>query len=254
MANTSCETPSSVNPKPPVSLPLATWMAVFTAIVSVGGIFLHIIGYAAHESYLAAWGIDAGNFPKSVEDRLIFGYVAFLDRSAHVLGLFGEQASGFLWIILALTIYIFGLLAFKQFIQPKLPLEKFRNVSKLGKVLITSFSFTAVGVLSVPAILLVTIIFISIPAFYGHSFGSSKALNEFEAFSLGCNRVSVHQCFELHKNGKQIVQGFLLDSSETKVAYYDPQTKSSHSIERAGTEYIAYPPKLEEVSKKGRQK
>lgn len=83
-----------------------TLVAAMAAFGTAGGIVLHVLGYVFHQTYLTAWNIDTGLFPKSMDDTAMAGYYAFMDRSVNILSAIIESAYlliGFALLLFAAT-------------------------------------------------------------------------------------------------------------------------------------------------------
>ena len=65
--------------------PWSTLAKVAAAVVAVGGIAIHFMGLVGHMSYLRAWGVDAGLFPKPIDWLMTNGAAALVDRTVVAL-------------------------------------------------------------------------------------------------------------------------------------------------------------------------
>lgn len=213
---------------------------VLAALGAVGGLLLHLIGHIGHLSYIAEWGLDPGIFPKPLDEIMVLGYIAIMERSVSILSLLGDQIWRILGIWMVITGYVYVVWRLEKSarrekatkILERLP-ERFVDLSKsaLGSALVLAV---------IPAGLYLVAVTTVIPAALGDSYGRSSAQKEYRRFVEGCTNTSGgSHCFEVMKDGKRIAHGFLIDSSTTHIALFDVDTKRARAIVREGTEVIA---------------
>ena len=93
---------------------LFPWSAlakVAAAVVAVGGIAIHFMGLVGHMSYLRAWGVDAGLFPKPIDWLMTNGAAALVDRTVVALAA-ATTITGRL-LLIALLCFVFSSIAFR---------------------------------------------------------------------------------------------------------------------------------------------
>jgi hypothetical protein len=226
------------------------WPAVVktgAAIAAIGGVAFHFMGLVGHIAYLRNWGIDAGLFPKPVDWLMVNGATAVADRTVVVLAAM-ETSLGKL-LLLALLFFVLFSIAFRFGIAsaqraPQIPKSSatrdttspwWRSVG-FG-VMVTTSMFGAV-----PIAMLFVAVLILFPAVMGDTYGATVAQRERKVFDGGCQAAGhVAQCVEVRKGDQLLVRGFLIESSQTHVALYDPATHRARAIPREGTDLLADP-------------
>lgn len=235
--------------KPNREIQVATtgrWLSfakLVAALGSVGGLLLHLIGYIGHLSYLSAWGLEAGPFRKDLDEILLMGYLAIMDRSNVAISLLSTQIWTVMGAWVALTGYAFLLFRLdsnekwemaKRFLQALPPWAPDLLRSILGATL--TFAL-------LPAGLLFVLFLTALPVSIGDSFGQSLADTEYKKFVAGCEHVNRgNRCLEIRKDGKRVAHGFVIDSSTSHIALFDVDLQRARTIVREGTELIADSP------------
>ena len=102
--STGAPNPPDMGPTQSLAISWKTLVAAMATLGTVGGIVLHVLGYVFHQTYLTTWNIDAGLFPKSMDDTAMAGYYAFMDRSVIILSAIIESA--YLLISFALVLFV----------------------------------------------------------------------------------------------------------------------------------------------------
>lgn len=232
-------------PVNPLSWALSTKLIASVSVVV--GIALHFFGHIAHDTYLSAWGIDPGQFPKSIQWMGVNGFVAVSDRITTLLKLFTSDwnLSFYLVVIIIFSLIYVDFLKFVSGWEPKG--EKKRSTVRgpiwLYKLILNS----AYGIVIPLLALFVLIIIGSIMAIIlliGSSHGRDRAINDLAQFKKGCRGEGVQRvCVQICKNNLQIVEGFIIDSTEARIAIFDNLNKQVRVVELNGAELIADSPK-----------
>lgn len=213
---------------------------ILATVGTVGGVVMHVIGYVCHATYLRAWGIDPGLFPKSIDDLAITGYYAFMDRSVTFLSLLETQALSLVGYGSVVVAYFFVLFRFARSDKSDKVLHKLRQTPGWVRDLLKSAGIVAAAFTSLPVALMLVIVVLVLPAGCGEAVGKVIAEREQEKFSTGCDSaLGKQKCIELHKEGKLIARGFLIDSSTSHIAIFDADSERPRAIERSGTEVLA---------------
>lgn len=227
--------------QPPTTSKALSWSSfatVIAALGTIGGLVFHLMGYISHHTYLSAWGIDPGLFPKATDATIIDGFYAFIDRSAMVMSAIQDGAGKFLTAGVMVAVYLFVLFRAGKSERAG---ERARWLSNsvpawLGDVG-RSLMLTFLTIFGIPVALVFIVFVLAIPAVFAERFGYSQAEREMAKFLRGCELASgVGRCVELQKDGKTIARGFLIESSESHVALFDVAMQRARAIERAGTE------------------
>lgn len=232
-----------------------TWASlakIMAAVGTVGGLVMHLVGYITHQSYLTAWGIDPGLFPKAVDDIAMTGYYAVIDRSASILSIMKDEAWKLLGPGVAIMVYAFILLRLSKSEKRKKIVRVFQQIPDWVSDLAKSLGVTTVVLGSVPIALFLTIFALFVPAIFGHTYGISLAEREQKTYMAGCTQAGSSKCIELRKDGKTIARGFTLESSTSHLAIFDVHEMRARAIERAGTELIADTPRKMSEGNEGR--
>lgn len=225
------------------AFPWASLAKILATVGTVGGLLLHLVGHIAHESYLTAWGIDPGLFPKPVDDIVMTGYLAVMDRSVSILTVLETEGRKLFWPGIALTAYVYVILRLSRSDKREKTLRVLQRVPHWTSDLAKSLVATAIVLAGFPVALVLALMFMMIPAVFGDTFGHSLAEKEYKAYLSGCKQsIRNNKCFELRKDGKSLAHGFLIDSSQTHIALFDINEMRARALERAGTEFLAYEP------------
>lgn len=218
----------------------ASLAKILAALGTVGGLLLHLIGHIGHQSYIAEWGLDPGIFPKPLDEIMVFGYIAIMDRSISILSLLGNQKWQILGIWAAITVYVYVVWYLEKSAKREKVTKIFERLPERLADLLKSALGTALILAVFPAGLYLVAVGTVIPAALGDSYGRSSAQEEYRRFVLGCAPVSGgSHCFDVLKNGKRIAYGYLIDSSATHIALFDVEAKRARAILREGTELLA---------------
>jgi hypothetical protein len=209
---------------PPRRRPRWTWQGVLAFATGFAGacaVLLHLVGSAVHLAYLSQWGIDTGLFPKSGEWLVIMGYYGIWNALAtatltmlkywYVVILSGIGLAFYLWLLFS-PWNPFDSLDKWSALMPGLPkwAHKSFRVAVGGALL---------GMLSLPIIFLL-FMFIGIPAEIGRGIGEGIAQREAKDFEKGCE-ASKRKCIRLLRDGSPVGEGYLLESSQTHIAFLD---------------------------------
>lgn len=227
---------------PPRRRPRWTWQGVLafaTAFAGASAVLLHLIGSAVHRAYFSHWGIDTGSFPKSGEWLVIMGYYGIWNALAtatvamlkywYVVILSGIGLAFYLWLLFS-------------------PWNPFDAVGKwsaltstlprwIRKSLGVATGGALIGVLSLPIIFLL-FMFIGIPAEIGRGIGEGIAQREAKDFEKGCE-ASRRKCIRLLRDGLPIGEGYLLESSQTHIAFLDVSMQRVRLVHRENLELQA---------------
>lgn len=204
--------------------PKWTWQGVLastTALAGAAAVLLHLMGNAIHRAYFFEWGIDTGPFPKSGEWLVIMGYYGV----SNALGM-AMLAMLKHWYVVALSGV--GLALYLRLLNSSWnPLDAVDKWSSLTSKLpgwvrqsvLASTGGALVGLFSLP-IVLVLVVLLGIPAEIGRNIGVGIAQKEAKDFAQGCE-ASKRQCIRLLREGVLVGEGFLLESSQSHLAFLD---------------------------------
>ncbi|MDP5239653.1 hypothetical protein Q9Q94_08935 [Uliginosibacterium sp. 31-16] len=236
------DSPPSPSPEPAsADNPLAAiWSALLkwsAALITFGGLALHVAGYIYHSEYVKAFGLDADLFPKSVEWILICGYKVVL------LGLFKlwvffttEWWKLAAWGLVVGTLAWIGVCAL-VYGQEQIPKRILRRAVKgWPKWLLAgvfSYGYMAFVCLSIAVAPIVAVAFIFLPAQLAIEQAAEDAQSQLAKYTEGCPLAEpARRCVTLRREGKPELQGFLIDSSDKLLALYLPAQNQVQVIER----------------------
>ena len=196
-------------------------LAFATAFAGASAVLLHLIGSAVHLAYLSQWGIDTGLFPKSGEWLVIMGYYGIRNALAtatlamlkywYVVILSGIGLAFYLWLLFS-PWNPFDSLGKWSALMPGLPKWARKSLRvAVGGVLIGMFSLPIISLL---------FMFIGVPAEIGRGIGEGIAQREAKDFEKGCE-ASKRKCIRLLRDGSPVGEGYLLESSQTHIAFLD---------------------------------
>jgi hypothetical protein len=223
---------------------LRTTLKIAAVISVAGGAALHFLGYVTHMAYLRTWGIDSDLFPKSIDWIYVNGYYTLFDGLNKIFTAFAEGWKKVAVLGLCSALYIFLLIRTGKKEKRNLGREWRSRLPEWLHDLLLSAGIVGGFALVIPLALASAIILLALPALLGESRGRDTAIQELASFHVGCeNQNTRNTCLELRKDGRSIVRGFLIDSSESHIAIFDVAIKRPRIFERAGTEMIADPPR-----------
>lgn len=220
-----------------------TFLKFIATAIAGGSIALHFLGHISHETYLTQFGLDAEIFPKSIYWNEVHGYYAFFERGTTITIAFfenvGKQWKAFLAITIVLSAYLFAALMASKLIEANKTKTWTVKFPQWIKALILSVS-VSFGIFSaIPIAMLAIMIFWALPGLIAESYGKVAAQKDFSAFIKGCDTPEKgYSCFELIKDKTIIAKGFLIDSSDSHIAFFDANTKHAQIFERKGTEFV----------------
>lgn len=236
--------PAAAKPNQDKQEATTAWWFSFAKLVaalgSVGGVLLHLIGYISHLSYMSAWGLESGPFRKDLDEILLMGYLAIMDRSNNALSLIGDQKWTILGVWIALTGYAFLIFRLDTTDKREKAKHFFQRLPNWVSDLLRSVLGSTITFALFPAGLIFVLFVTALPVSIGDSFGKSLADTEYKKFVAGCEHVtSGNRCLEIRKDGKLIAHGFVIDSSASHIAFFDVDLQRARTIVREGTELIA---------------
>lgn len=218
----------------------ASLAKILAAFGTVGGLLLHLIGRIAQQSYVSEWGLDPGLFPKPLDEIMVLGYFAVMDRSISILSLLANQKWQILGIWAAITVYVYVIWLLEKSPKREQVTRLFKSLPERLADLLKSALGTALVLAVFPAGLYLVAVGTVIPAALGDSYGRSAAQGEYRRFVNGCAAATGgDHCFEVLKNGKRVAYGFRIDSSATHIGLFDVDAKRARAILREETELIA---------------
>lgn len=221
-------------------------LKIFAATGITTGIILHFIGTVSHEIYLAQWGIAASQFPKSADWVSTNGYFTLFSRLAS--SFFSLKTNWInVWEFWATMTLVVVYIIFLIFINKKIDSNE-----SIGRWVAsrTRFSRLSLQVLFLGTLLSVVVscgIFLatsvmSLPALIGSEQGKFQAASDLQKFKKGClEDTQATECIELKKEGSVIAKGFIIDSSESRIALFDVALQRVRVLELQGLEILSTP-------------
>ena len=211
--------------------------AMLVSAVPVAAVLLHFVGSVSHETELAVLGVDSGPFQKASEWLLINGYYMSTGR------LMGISQYLLNWkIILGIAVFALAFcgagMAGKALDRrlPKPPPSVVQH--PLAELIVTTVLSVAVYLIF-PMVVIILVLFMIGGAAFGEAAGRESAERKLAMFQKGCDAATLtHKCVEIHKDGKIVSSGFLIDSSDTHLAIFDVQMRKSRVVERVNTELV----------------
>lgn len=224
----------------PPSKPLLSWQtatAIATASVGVGAVLLHAIGSIRHNVFLAQFGMDADLFPKSADWLMLYGFYGVFNRANWGLIFLNQHWYWLPVVWIALGLYIFLLKTPIGEGEPRPIALWLMRKGAWAKRLILSFIFSCLVIwVSVVALLVVWLATVFI-GFVGQTAGLATAEIAKEDYAKGCDK-SKSKCVVLQKGDQPIASGYVVDSSVSHIAIFDPKDRKVRSLAREGTEVI----------------
>lgn len=222
---------------------------ILAATGVTGGVALHFLGHVSNNHYLRMWGLDPGQFPKSLDWASINGYYTLFERLTSIFHILVEnwQTLAYLWLgSTVVVLYWFFLSYLSKKMEPeKLEFWLQRHFPKWAHIPLIGAGIGGLMTIFLPSLFLTGSILLAVPGLLGESRGEAVYKSHLERFQKGCEEISRRPlCIEIRKDGKPLAKGFLIDSSESHIALFDVSLQRARVLERAGTEIIADPPKI----------
>lgn len=213
---------------------------ILGALGAVGGVLLHLMGYVAHRSYMAEWGLDPGLFSKQMDEIAVLGYASIIDRSVSVFSLLADNQGTIASVWVLLSLYIYAVWWMEESPRQAGARQWFGRLPRRWADLVKSAIGSGFVLAIFPAGLSLVLLVLVVPMAIGQGFGRSAAQSEYSRFNKGCERsVTGSRCFEVLKDGRRVAHGFLIDSSSSHIALFDVDKKRARIILREGTELLA---------------
>jgi hypothetical protein len=207
-------------------------------ILSIGGIFIHVIGYNAHIAYIKTWGLDANLFPLNTEETLMSGYYASITI---LTGIFQSiQNHPFVYasaFVEALIIVIIILSINHQSNKSKQRQLKEKTSSIYVKLPLFSLAYVSTGFLLLIFSIFAAGSIILIPGLIGHNYGEDLARREQNIFKSPTeSQAQNYHLTEFLQDQKVIYLGYIIETSSEYFAIYDAPEKSVRVINRKNIE------------------
>lgn len=220
------------------------WAGLFkwsAALITLGGLALHLAGFIYHSEYAKAWGLDADLFPKSVEWILIQGYQVMLMGMVKLWVFFKTE-----WWKLAIWGLIIGTLVWGGvcaliYGKEKLPQQILRRTvkswPKWALAGVFSYGYATFVCLSIAVSPIVVVTLIFLPALTAIEQAATDAQTRQAQYAQGCAKASAaYRCMILKRDAKPELQGFLIDSADSVLAIYLPTQNAVQIVPRDGLE------------------
>jgi hypothetical protein len=228
----------------------STLAKVGAGVVAVGGVAIHFMGLVGHLAYLRTWGVDQGLFPKPTDWLMTNGAAALVDRTALILAAANTVTGKLVAIAILMFVVLAGWLRFagrspRRASNGRGQREGSNSWSE-SLWLAGMVTFTTIG--SVPVAMLFVAMLILFPWVAGDTYGAAAAERERAKFDRGCDAAasSAPRCIDVRKGDQLIVRGFLIESSQSHLAVYDPDAKARRTltIPRGDTELQSNAPPI----------
>ncbi|MDB5816161.1 MAG: hypothetical protein JWN23_3278 [Rhodocyclales bacterium] len=210
-------------------------------LLSLGGLILHVAGYSWHSSYVRAWGLDADLFPKPIEWILISGYYVVVNGIAEIfIFLLKNWWMLVLWgsaITLGIFIGVMLSLHGKEKWLQEIVRRHGRRLPQWLQVMCVAWGFSGAVCMLVLAAPVVVVCVLYLPASIGGKAGTKSAQADILQFSKGCaDNSQTRPCMALRCEGRDLMRGFLIESSDGQLAVYVAEKKQVQVIPREGIE------------------
>lgn len=206
-------------------------LPLFTILIAVTSVVLHLMGEELHCAYLQHWHLDVGLFPKSTDWLLINGFYGAMVVLAEGVLMVIEHAFWIPLVVIALGLYI-GLL-----LTPlALPAAIVRWRTTWPRWIERTVALLVGAALLLTALLatLFLVFFLAlIPSRLARHAGEKLAADHSQDFGRGCEASKI-ACVLVRKDGRELARGHVLESSTTTLRCSMPSTSGpSHCRGRA---------------------
>ncbi|MDX1722653.1 MAG: hypothetical protein R3355_06000 [Pseudomonas sp.] len=201
-----------------------TFWIIFTPLFGLLGYSaIYLTGVAYHQAWVNHFGITSSFFEKSTTDYFIYAYVALIKICSNWLDVLTDfsvvlSTLGIATLLIA-EIALLAWLARTDFFQNTgtiISEKKFLSIPLA--VLAISGGLTLI-LLLLP---LVANIFLIIPGYTGYKAAQMAIERNISIFALGCEKADRRQdyCVRLLDDDVEIARGFVIDSSNERIALY----------------------------------
>lgn len=219
-----------------------------SAVVAVLGAVSYWAPYIIGRTYCmrrqSMLNIPSGLFEKSSDDYFVYSYYALVT----VLSNFSEFLLGDFWrtiyvacISCAFIVYLVFLTWLSNLDSKSLFFSRIKSKRAVQAPLLVliSTSMLTVFVTLGPAMILSILI---IPGFIGTQAASIGVEAEKKIYELGCLQPNIRkwQCSRVSRNGAEVAQGFMIESSKDWIALYSRGASTITSVNNTEIEGIAY--------------
>lgn len=229
---------------------------VSAAFSALGGLSLPLVGASTHAQYFREWGLDAAMFPIAADMTFVYGYEALVHGfGAALLSVFKDY-----WpVLLGYGLLCVGtmLLVVKESQYRAVFSEFLRRKEKLGKLLRLSIACLlamALPTVAIPFAAVSALLVLALPISAAESYAKDRVNRQIADFKIGCemaSKIRGAKCLKAVKNGEQVAYGFLIGSSESHVALFDPVLMDVVLLERAGATLTSGPRPIPNPSAEG---
>jgi len=211
---------------------LPKWIAVAASITTLSVPFMYIFGYAYDQGYLHAYGVSNEFFARSIQEYLVFSFIACLEIAASIHDFFMHNQRVFISFALilgciALAIVFAGKHQFGERLRGKAaPLKEHRLFDYFLFPFISA-SFAYVLPYALISTMLIILLIPAIAYYKGQNVAEKEIAN---AKRCAYTNVPIEDCVFLLDNGKPIASGKLVARSSTHMALFNQGKTSIYPV------------------------
>lgn len=201
-----------------------TFWIIFTPLFGLLGYSaIYLVGVAYHQAWVNHFGIDSSFFEKSTTDYFIYAYVALIKICSNWLSVLTDP-----WIVLS-TLGVAALFIIEIAALAWLPRTRLFqsagstiNKSKFLSIPLAILAMSGGITLTLLLLPLVANLFLITPGLTGYKAAQMAIERNAPIFALGCEKPDRRQdyCVRLLDGDIEIAKGFVIDSSNERIALY----------------------------------
>ncbi len=218
---------------------LATIVAAATAI---GSSVLFLVGFTVLQTYYFEWGIDSALIAATPQQTIVLGYQALVNEYA--AGFVRITGQYILWIVAyALLLWLVAMASDRWGSKGNRALNKLSSQHP-GTARLMAMLAASVGVVVAMPLVLGAMAFLLLvwPLKAADEYGKDLAAKQLADFKRGCDlKAATNHCATLTRKDTFVARGFVIGSSESVIALFDPASNRTIVLEREGLQLSNQP-------------
>ncbi|HZX18849.1 MAG TPA: hypothetical protein VFF22_18520 [Pseudomonas sp.] len=199
------------------------WIAFAPLLGLLGYSAIYLTGVVYHQIWVNHFSVGTGLFEKSTTDYFIYAYAALIQVCSNWLNVLTDP-----WIVLStlgtVAFLVVEIMLLAWLSRPNKKKTTNGAVSKNKKLdlLMTITALSTSITLILLALPVAANLFLITPAYTGYKSAQLAIEKSTSVFSLGCEKVEKRQdyCVRLMDGDIEIAKGFVIDSSNERIALY----------------------------------
>lgn len=223
--------------KPSLTPNWSSLAKIIAAAAAVAGFSLHFMGQVTHRTYLHQMGASAGHFPKTSDWLMVSGYYTLVERLMILVSAFLTHLWQIALAIILLGLYMYAMERLGRWLKNKDPVSWLAWSPAWASDLIRNLFASTFMLVGIPAAIMVVMVIILLPAVLGETAGKDIAAKDLELFQAVCQSEDPSvspNCSQIIMGDKVLAIGYIIDTSPTHVAIFDPLIHRTMVMETSG--------------------